>query len=248
MKGHFSNQSDYYARYRPTYPDNLFQYISSLCNEKKIVWDAATGNGQAARSLSSYFLKVIATDFSNQQIGNAFHKENIIYKIENAEESSIETSTVDLVTVATAIHWFNIPKFYEQVERVLKPGGVLAVWSYAGCTINTELDKLMNVFAFDFLANYWPVETQMNWKDKYVHLPFPYRLIDSPDFFCETEFSLKDLINYMFSWSGVQQYIKQHGENPLEDFYKSIMPAWGNENNKKKIRWELLFKCGMKPY
>ena len=127
MKGFFSKQSSEYAKVRPQYPDELFQFITRLCEERKLVWDCATGNGQAATSLANYFEKVFATDFSEQQISNAFKKENIIYKVESAENSSLENNSVDLITVATATHWFDLEKFYAEVNRVLKPGGVLAL-------------------------------------------------------------------------------------------------------------------------
>ena len=121
MGNYFAVQSEHYSRNRPTYPDELFDFLSGLCTSHELAWDSATGNGQAAVSLSGYFKKVIATDFSNEQLSRAFQKENIFYRNESAEHSSLENNSADLVTVATAIHWFNIPEFYKEVHRVLKP-------------------------------------------------------------------------------------------------------------------------------
>ena len=220
-KDYFSKQADFYAKYRPKYPEELFKYIAGLCYEKNLEWDCATGNGQAAVSLSQYFKKVIATDFSSNQLSNAFKKENITYNLEKAEETSIETNAVDLITVATAIHWFNIPEFYKQADRVLKPEGVLAVWGYGGCRISPELDEILNRFNFEMLNDYWPPETKMNWVDNYRSLLFPYTSFSTPKFTATANYSFDDLLNYMFSWSGVQQYIKKHQQNPI-DFDKQV--------------------------
>ncbi len=246
-KDYFSKQSDFYAKYRPTYPEELFKYLVTLCNDRELAWDCATGNGQAAVSLSNYFKNVIASDFSVNQLGNAVQKPNITYRNEKAEEPSIESGTVDLVTVATAIHWFDIPKFYEQVNRVLKPKGVLAVWSYAGCSISPELDKILHRYAFELLDGYWPPETWMNWKDKYRSLPFPYPLIETPKFQSTGNYNFDDLLNYLFSWSGTQQYIKREVRNPIEFVSEDLKTAWGNPVERKVVRWDIFLKCGRKP-
>ena len=60
--GHFSVQSKQYALARPKYPEELFAFISSLCNGHNTAWDCATGNGQAAISIANYFETVFATD------------------------------------------------------------------------------------------------------------------------------------------------------------------------------------------
>jgi len=221
--------------------------LVTLCASKGLVWDCATGNGQAAVSLSNYFKQVVATDFSANQLGNAMQKPNIIYRNEKAEEPSIESGTVDLVTVATAAHWFDLPKFYVQVNRVLKPNGVLAVWSYGGCRVTPELDKVLNYFNFKFLDGYWPPETWMNWTDKYRSLPFPYPLIDTPQFVAVRDYNLDDLLNYIFSWSGMQQYIKREGKNPIDLISADLKAAWGNPSERRKVYWDIFLKCGKKP-
>ena len=246
-KDYFSKQSDFYAKYRPKYPEELFEYLISLCKSKDLEWDCATGNGQAAISLSNYFKKIVATDFSNNQLSNAFQRVNIEYRLEKAEESTLETNSVDLITVATAIHWFNIPQFYKQTDRVLKPGGVLAVWGYGGCRVSTQLDEILNRFNFETLNNYWPPETKMNWIDNYRNLPFPYPLLGTPKFIATANYTFYDLLNYMLSWSGVQQYIKKHDQNPIDLVSEELKTKWGNPSDSKMVYWDLFLKCGYKP-
>ncbi len=247
MNGHFSKQSTYYAKSRPKYPSALFDFISSLCQQHHLAWDCATGNGQAALSLTNYFDTIFATDFSPQQISNATLHPKIIYQVQNVEECSLENHSVDLITVATAAHWFNHSSFYAQVNRVLKANGVLAIWSYGGTKISPAIDDIINPFAFELLEPYWPPETKLNWLYKYETLPFPYPLITAPPFTATASMNLDLFCNYLFSWSAVQQYINRHKKNPVELIYDNLKKQWGNPKEEKEIIWDLFMKCGRKP-
>ena len=90
----FSKQSDLYARYRPTYPKELYEYILSFVKEKNTAWDCATGNGQAAVVLADHFKKVIATDISAAQIDKAIKKDNIEYSVCSAESTPFSSNTL----------------------------------------------------------------------------------------------------------------------------------------------------------
>ena len=126
----FSKQADLYARYRPTYPKQLYEYIFTFVKEKNTAWDCATGNGQAAVVLADYFTKVIASDISAAQIERAIPKKNIEYIVCPAESTPFEENTFDLVTVAQAYHWIKWKEFKKEVMRVCKPGAVIAAWMY----------------------------------------------------------------------------------------------------------------------
>ncbi len=243
----FSKQSDFYARYRPVYPDDLYEFIASIVGERKLVWDVATGNGQAAVRLSDLFDQVYASDLSESQLKHAGSRPNIIYKNEVAESCSLSDSSVDLVTVATAIHWFDKEKFFREAGRVLKPGGVLFVWSYGGCRVHEAIDTVMDHFNFEFLYDYWHAGAKENWEDKYQSLHMPFPLIEMPQFIARANYTLEETMNYMFSWSGVQEYIRQTGRNPLEYIEQPLAKAWGNPAEKKEIKWYLHGKCCRKP-
>ena len=130
FEDHFSNHSEQYAQYRPQYPDEIYAYLASIAPGHSLTWDCGTGNGQAALGLAKYFDKVHATDASAGQISAAYPHDKIEYRVEPAEHISLPNSSVDLVTVAVAIHWFNFDEFYREVKRVLKPKGVIAAWTY----------------------------------------------------------------------------------------------------------------------
>ncbi len=239
----FSKQSDFYAKYRPTYPQHLFDFVANMVQDKHLVWDVATGNGQAALALSSFFEQVYATDLSENQLKHAAQKTNITYKQEVAEHCSLANECVDLITVATAVHWFDKAKFFDEVKRVLKPNGVLFVWSYGGCRVNEAVDKVIDHFNFEFLFDYWHDGAKENWIDKYQSLQMPYPLIDTPEFIATANYSMEEIMNYMFSWSGVQEYINRNQQNPLAFIEEQLLDAWGNPLEKKEIKWHLHTKC-----
>lgn len=247
MKDYFSIQAKAYAESRPVYPVELIEFITGLCKERKVAWDCGTGNGQVAAFLADYFEKVIATDASREQIENAIKKPNIIYLAAKAEEQDLANASVDLITVATAIHWFDIEKFYSEADRILKSGGILAVWGYAGCTISDTLDPILNHYTFEILKDYWPKETFLNLIDHYKILHFPYKEIEAPTFTMEAERDFNWLLNYLFSWSGTQEFIKKNNNNPVEQIKDELLIQWGNPEYKKVVKWKLFLKCGRKP-
>jgi ubiquinone/menaquinone biosynthesis C-methylase UbiE len=122
MKDNFSKQSDLYAKYRPGYPQALYDCIINHVENKEAAWDCGTGNGQAAKELSKAFMKVFATDISQKQIDKAVQSDNIFYSVQPAEQTNFPDNSFDLVTVAQALHWFRFDEFYKEVRRVTKPG------------------------------------------------------------------------------------------------------------------------------
>ena len=154
FQDHFFLQAEMYLKARPTYPEELFEYIAGISPNKNLCWDCATGNGQAAISLAKHFNKIIATDGSEKQIANAVKAENIEYRTCTAEMSGLENNSIDLITVATAAHWFNHDLFYDEAQRVAVPNGILAIWTYSEAKISTEIDALMEWFMYTYLHDY----------------------------------------------------------------------------------------------
>ncbi|CAF4230510.1 unnamed protein product, partial [Rotaria sordida] len=118
-----------YRLHRPNYPKQLFEHIinyyfnGNQTNEKiPLALDVGCGNGQATIGLSLYCDRVIGIDISENQIAHAIQKDNIEYRCNKAEDLTfLESNSVDLITVATVLHWLNLELFVEEVKRVLKP-------------------------------------------------------------------------------------------------------------------------------
>ncbi|MBK9059114.1 MAG: class I SAM-dependent methyltransferase [Flavobacteriales bacterium] len=139
----FASIAKDYARFRPRYPDALFAYLASIAPSKRVVWDCATGSGQAAASLVDHFDQVVATDISEELLGQADPHERIHYRKADALASGLDDASIDLVTVANAMHWFHGEAFEREVRRVLNPNGVIAAWSFAFAYIGPDVDRLI---------------------------------------------------------------------------------------------------------
>ena len=161
VNDYFSNISADYARYRPTYPQALFALISEYVPAHDLAWDCATGSGQAAVGLSRRFLKVVATDASDEQLSHATPVGNVEYRVAPAENSGIQSASVNAVTVAQALHWFDLDQFYTEVRRVCTRGAVLAISFYYGLDLSFEpsIDKVLRRLDEELLERYWPPES-----------------------------------------------------------------------------------------
>src|SRR6059036_4241657 len=180
FKDHFSSQAADYAKFRPGYPQELFDYLASIAPTRRLAWDCGTGNGQAAVGLASVFDRVIATDASENQIANAEQHVRVEYHVAPAENSGIESETIDMIMVAQALHWFDLDRFYAEAQRVLKPNAVLAVSAYNLLHIEPAIDEVVNRYYYEVVGPFWPPERKL--VEQFADLPFPFHEIDPPEF------------------------------------------------------------------
>jgi ubiquinone/menaquinone biosynthesis C-methylase UbiE len=241
MKDNFSRQADLYAKFRPAYPKELFEFITGHVHTRQNVWDCATGSGQSAKELSRYFDRVIATDISSKQMENAFRSPNIFYSIQPAEKTDIPSQSLDLITVSQALHWFDFEKFYEEVRRTLKPGAWLAVWMYSLLRISDPIDKIIDEYHFGLLEGYWDIERKYV-DDKYSTVPFPFVEIKTATFIIEYDWTLEELEGYLNTWSSVQKFISANGNSPVPELINSLRPHWNAET--LKVRFPIYLKMG----
>lgn len=247
MSDHFSKQAKVYKSSRPTYPQALYDYLSTLAPKSATVWDCATGSGQAAEHLSQYFQHIIATDLSCQQIEQATPNSKITYREATAEASGIQEASIDLITVAQAIHWFDFDQFYTEAKRVLKAGGYIAVWAYD--LLKFEEPKLNETF-LDFykgtlwMGKYWPKERALIDK-RYTTLPFPFKEIETPNIMMDFPVNRQGFIDYLGSWSAVQRYKDQHHEDPIAQVITPQLDAlWPDPSEIKTMTTQLILRVG----
>lgn len=222
----FSRQADVYAQYRPTYPDELFEYIVSFVAEKETAWDCATGNGQAAVKLASYFKKVIATDFSEAQLSKAIPKDNITYQLSTAESTPFRDNTFDLITIATAYHWLNWTLFHQEATRVGKEGAVIAAWTYYAVQFNEPaLDTLYNHFYKEIIQPYWDYERRYL-DERYETVAFDFERLPSRPFASVLQWSREKFKGFLDSWSAVQRYKDVHHTSPLSRIEQDLDHLW----------------------
>jgi SAM-dependent methyltransferase len=238
FKDHFSGHAADYAASRPTYPDELFRYLASLASSHQLAWDCATGNGQAALSLAGYFEKVLATDASSGQIAAATAHAAVEYRVATAESPGLDAASVDIVTVAQALHWFDIPGFFTTCAEVLKPSGLLAVWCYGQCTISPQLDSIVSNLYEETLGSYWPTERRLV-EEQYRSIQFPLtRLTDVPQFAMRLTWTAQQLLDYLSSWSATRRYMQERGNDPIHAISTEVQSAWG-DSLEKVVTWPL---------
>jgi len=237
----FSKDSKKYAAFRPTYPQALYDFIMKHVTKNGVAWDCASGNGQVAKDLSDRFDKVYATDHSANQIANAVQKDNIIYSVSPAERTSFAGKQFDLITVGQALHWFDIPAFFNEVRRVSKPGGVVALWGYSLVSINNTIDPVIRHFYTEVIGPYWDKERKLV-DDQYKTVEFPFDKIEVPSFEFSFQWTFDELIGYLSTWSSVQKYIKQNQSDPVEQVIGDIRRLWGE--GRKKVSFPLFVLMG----
>ena len=241
---HFSGVANRYADFRPHYPAALFDYLATLVPADSVVWDCAAGNGQASIDLAERFGKIIATDASREQIGSATPHPKAEFRVAPAEASGLPDQSVNLVTVAQALHWFDFERFYAEVRRVLKPGGVLAVWAYGVHEVeDTRLNALMQDYYSNTVGPYWPPERKLV-EEGYRTIPFPFAELAPPTFRMETHWTLEELLGYCSTWSATNRYMKANGRNPIEPLSEALSQGWGDVSTPRLIRWPLSLRVG----
>jgi ubiquinone/menaquinone biosynthesis C-methylase UbiE len=245
FEDHFSRLARQYSIYRPRYPRRLFSFLAGIAPEKDLAWDCGTGNGQAALQLAKHFQNVYATDASQEQIAQAAGHPRIEYKVEPAENVSLPSSSVDLVTAAVAVHWFNLDRFYQEVKRVLKPAGILVVWTYHLPQIAPAVDHVIEMYTRQVLGDFWPARIRYL-DEKYKTLPFPFQEFEPPHFEIRARWDLNCLAGFLSSWSAVNRYIAQYGNHPMERIWEELQTAWGEGDRKRVITWVLYFRLGRK--
>jgi ubiquinone/menaquinone biosynthesis C-methylase UbiE len=243
FKDHFSSLAADYARFRPRYPDALFAWLADISPGKALVWDCATGNGQAASGLAAHFARVVATDASAAQIAGAERHERIEYRVAPAEASGLADASMDLVTVAQALHWFDLERFYGEVRRVLKPGGVIAAWCYNLLSLSPEVDARLDDFYFNVVGPYWPPERKYL-ERAYADLPFPFARIDAPAFAMEAEWTLAQLLGYLGTWSATMRYQAARDADPRTALAAELTKLWPHAEQARRVRWPLAVRVG----
>src|SRR5882757_3819449 len=246
FKDHFSRLAAQYAAFRPAYPPGLFDYLAQLCSERRVAWDCACGTGQASVALADHFESVIATDASPQQLAAATPHSHVTYRVAKAEGSGLDSKSVDLVTVAQALHWFDLDSFYAEVERVLVPSGVIAVWTYGVLHVEGEaVDTLVQEFYHDIVGPYWPPERR-HVEQGYRALAFPFASISAPSFNMEERWERANLLGYLRSWSATGRYVEVKGVDPVVELEKRLEPLWA-ARELRKVTWPLALRVGALP-
>jgi SAM-dependent methyltransferase len=239
----FGPVAEAYAAFRPRYPADLFAKLASLVLRRRIAWDCATGSGQAALGLADHFDYVLASDASQSQLKSAQPHERVSYVRARAEAAPLAEHSVDLVTVAQALHWFDITAFWREVRRVLNRGGVVAAWCYSLAETDSRVDDVVRRFYTDIVGPYWPPQRRLV-ETGYRTVDFPFARHDSPGLRIEAGLTLEEFVGYIGTWSATVSYRAARGEDPLPKLRGQLAPLWGEPGERRVVRWPVAMLVG----
>lgn len=241
---HFSGVASDYAAFRPQYPTALFEWLASMCPRHDVAWDCACGSGQASGSLASHFKRVVGTDASPTQVAAAEATATTRFVVAASEQVPLATGSVDLVAVAAALHWFADEPFFDEVRRVVRPGGVFAAWSYGMPHIDSEdVERVVHGFIDGLLGPYWPPEIRMV-LDGYASIDLPFEEVKTPAFELNEEWPLERFLGFARTWSAVGRYVEDRGEDPVLKLAADLEAVWKNEDGLLPIKYRLDLRAG----
>jgi SAM-dependent methyltransferase len=240
----FATVAREYANFRPGYPPELFAWLARIAPSRDAVWDCGCGSGQASVALAEHFEVIHATDVAPEQIAAARAHPRVRYSVAPAEHSGLAAKSVDLVTVAQALHWFDVDAFYAEAARVARPGAILAVWNYPRPQfVDVELDRRFFAFYSEVVGPYWPPERR-HIEAGYRTLPFPFPEVAAPEFGLELIWNLEQVLGYVSSWSATARYRKALGADPVPLLRDSLSAAWPGDSTTVAIRMPLGMRAG----
>ncbi|TPX42514.1 hypothetical protein SeMB42_g04864 [Synchytrium endobioticum] len=253
-----------YRDHRPRYGDVLYNIIyeyHSLDPEAKFetAVDLATGTGQAAIDLAQKFNNVKAFDISATMLKSAMAHPKVTYAEGRDTHIPIADSSVDVLTVAEAAHYFDFDRFLTEANRVLKPGGTLAFWGYFNFEIegHAEICKLINDFSVDFLDEYFDPRRHRldNWYADYSLDAFfsSSKRTMLPHNAVEKSMTIRTLLEYPKTWSGYQTYRTVCRDQPdeWERIKQNVLDVLGGGSEEVlgqvvDVKWPTVLVMGRK--
>lgn len=194
--------------------------------------------------LAPYFGRIEATDISPEQIGQAFAAQHVRYSAQAAEATDFASESFNLVTVAQALHWFDVGAFYAEVSRVLVPGGAIAVWTYGDAVLaDAALDARFQRYTHAVLGAYWPPERRLVGPG-YRDIPFPFAEVAAPAFRMERACTLAEVTGYVGTWSATTRFVRATGRDSVEELARALAPHWGDADRRVVVRWPLTVRAG----
>jgi SAM-dependent methyltransferase len=167
----------------------------------------------------------------------------VTYRVASESESGLPDRSVDLVTVAQALHWFNMPRFFDEARRVLKPGGVVAVWCYTRHRLGNPFDAVLDRFYSETVGPYWPPEREIV-EAGYRTIPFPFDDLAPPNCVMEQQLTLDGLLNYQSTWSATKRFEQARGFTPIPALKQDLLPLWGDPEQPRRVTWPLKIRIG----
>ncbi|XP_067121950.1 putative methyltransferase DDB_G0268948 isoform X1 [Centruroides vittatus] len=211
-----------YAKYRPRSPpavaEKIIQYLKEKITTLNHALDIGCGSGQSTALFASHFEKVTGIDVSQAQIEEAIKNNkftNVEYKVSSAEDTKLENESIQLVAASQSVHWFDLDKFYNEVDRLLVPNGVLAMYGYSvvmphplDVKVREKAVDIVNKFYEEDIGKYWSPERK-HVDNSYEDITFPYRDYIRTTVTHQSDLPLLNYLGYFTTWSSYQELLKE---------------------------------------
>lgn len=237
---HFSTIAQKYAAYRPHYPRALVDALAER-SPRGTAWDVGCGNGQLSVALAERFDRVVATDPSREQIQAATPHARVEYRATPAEDSGLDSQSVELVVAAQAAHWFVWDKFVAEVERVARPGALLALVSYGIFVVEGDsANEILAKYYWNDAGPYWPKERE-HVENGYRDLALPWPAIAAPSIEMSVRWTRDEVLGYVSTWSATVKLVADRGEAPVRALAEKLATVWA-DGEARTIRWPLAIR------
>ena len=242
----FSDTAERYAATRPTYPSSLFERMAELAPSRKSAWDCGTGNGQAAIGLADFFESIDATDASAEQIAHAQSHPRIRYNVVAAEASGLPAESMDLISVAQALHWFDLDRFFREVNRIARRRALFATYGYSWFYITPAIDALVERWLLEPVQSYWSPNNRLLW-DGFRTIPFPFEELTAPCLAIHLTWTLDQLFEYYLTWSAPRRKIAAEGDGFVSAARRAFGSAWADGTQSRHVVMPLSVRLGRLP-
>jgi ubiquinone/menaquinone biosynthesis C-methylase UbiE len=152
----FEQVAALYERVRPEYPPEAIDWIVDELGLRpgRTVLDLAAGTGKLTRQLVPSGADVIAVEPGEAMLAELRHAVPTVTALHgSAEEIPLADDSVDALTVGQAFHWFRFEEATEEMHRVLRPGGGVALlWN------NRDQDDALQREVTELMAPFVPPE------------------------------------------------------------------------------------------
>jgi SAM-dependent methyltransferase len=157
--------------------------------------------------------------------------------VEPGESTALLDASVGLVAVAQALHWFDLPAFFAECDRVLAPGGLLAAWGYGDFDPPPGMEEAFAAFRRD-IAGDWPLGRSLV-DAHYAVFDWPFERCEAPVLALEVAWPFERAMAYLSSYSSVVRHRARTGVDPVERHRAALAAAWGDPSATRTIRWPL---------
>jgi len=159
-KNRFSDRVTQYVKYRPGYPSDILELLKTRgsLNANTVIADVGSGTGKLSELFVKAGYNLFAVEPNDAMRGAAEQllgdNANFTSVSGSAETTTLETGSIDLITVGQAFHWFDPESARREFRRIVKPGGAVMLawnsWDEAGSALEQDYKQLVKTFALDY--------------------------------------------------------------------------------------------------